>query len=228
MKKTLLLLIPLMLTLGACNTRKKPEVPNIPDTPDVPDKPDWGETGIKNILFKGDKTRTGLTNGSQLGDSKFDTALTSLINTQTDNSLTALGGHKCAFQDVGGDTGSDSSLTIGTGKYDGLIYFTFNIEIVQIDVAIQNYFNPHHDYQTNKDVTGIDVDTEVVMCSYSPTDGVKESKEVSLATTDAVNIPNERSETLEFKEPTNTIAFYNNAASHRTYIHSISITYLVK
>ena len=35
-------------------------------------------------------------------------------------------------------------------------------------------------------------------------------------------------ETLEFKEPTNTIAFYNNAASHRTYIHSISITYLVK
>ena len=74
----------------------------------------------------------------------------------------------------------------------------------------------------------MDVDAEVVMCSYSPVDGVKESKEVNLATEDAVSIPVERNETLELKESTNTIAFYNNASKHRAYIHSLTITYLVK
>ncbi len=222
MKKSLLLLIPLILTLGACNTRKESDIPDTPDTPS------WGETSTKEIVFKGDKNRTGLTGGSQLGDSKFDTALTNLINNQADNTLTALGGQKCGTQLVGGDAGSDTSLTIGTGEYDGLIYFTFSLDIVQIDVVLQNYYKPHHDFETDKDVTGIDVNAEMVMCSYSSVDGVKESKEVNLATEDAVSIPTERNETLKFKESTNTIAFYNNAAEHRTYIHSLTITYLVE
>ena len=225
MKKSLLLLIPLILTLGACNTRKESD---IPDTPDTPDTPDWGETSTKEIVFKGDKARSGLGSGSQLGTNAFDTALTSLINSQADNTLTALGGQKCGTQLVGGDAGSDTSLTIGTGSYDGLIYFTFDLDIIKIEATLQNYYKPHHDYEHNVDVSGVDVDAEVVMCSYSPTDGVKESKEVNLATEDAVSIPVERNETLEFKESTNTVAFYNTAAKHRTYIHSLTITYLVK
>ena len=224
-KSLLLLLIPLIVTFGACNTRKESD---IPDKPDTPDTPDWGETATKEIVFKGDKTRSGLTSGSKLGDPSFDTALTNLINTQTENSLTALGGQKCGTQLVGGDSGTDTSLTIGTGSSEGLIYFTFDLEIVKIEATVQNYYKPHHDYELNVDVSGVDVDAEVVMCSYSPTDGVKESKEVNLATEDAVSIPVERNETLELKESTNTIAFYNNASKHRTYIHSLTITYLVE
>ncbi len=94
MKKSLLLLIPLMLALGACNTRKESD---IPDTPDTPDTPSWGETSTKEIVFKGDKARSGLGSGSQLGTNAFDTALTSLINSQTDNALTALGGQKLSL-----------------------------------------------------------------------------------------------------------------------------------
>ncbi len=214
-----------MLSLSACNTRKESD---IPDTPDTPDTPSWGETATKEIVFKGDKTRSGLASGSQLGTDAFDTALTNLINSQADNTLTSLGGKKCATQLVGGDAGSYTSLTIGTGSYDGLIYFTFDLEIIKIEATVQNYYKPHHDYELNVDVSGLDVNAEVVMCSYSPTDGVKESKEVNLATEDAVSIPLERNETLEFKESTNTIAFYNSAEKHRTYIHSLIITYLVK
>ncbi len=225
MKKALLLLVPLMLSLGACNTRHKPEVP---DTPDTPDTPNWGETANTSIVFKGDKTRSGLTRGSQLGDAAFNSAITNLIEAQTDGALTTFGGEKCGAQLVGGDVGSDTSLTIGTSKYNGLIYFTFKFQIVSIDVIVQNYYNPHHDYELDKDVTGIDTAAEVVMCSYSVADGVKESKEVNLATDDAVSIPSERNESMEFQAPTNTIAFYNNAALHRTYIHSITITYLVE
>ncbi len=226
MKKSLLiLLIPLMLSLGACNTRKESDVP---DTPDTPDTPDWGETATKEIVFKGDKSRSGLGSGSQLGTNAFDTALTNLINSQADNTLPTLGGQKCATQLVGGDAGSDTSLTIGTGSYDGLIYFTFDLEIVKIEATVQNYYKPHHDYELNVDVSGVDVNAEVVMCSYSPVDGVNESKEVNLATEDAVSIPAESSHSVEFKESTNTIAFYNNAEKHRTYIHSLIITYLVE
>lgn len=66
-----------MLSLGACNTRKESD---IPDNPDTPDTPDWGETATKEIVFKGDKSRSGLGSGSQLGTNAFDTALTNLIN----------------------------------------------------------------------------------------------------------------------------------------------------
>ena len=205
-----------MLSLGACNTRKESDIPDTPDTPS------WGETSTKEIVFKGDKTRSGLTGGSQLGDPSFDTALTNLINTQTENSLTALGGQKCGTQLVGGDSGTDTSLTIGTGSSEGLIYFTFDLEIVKIEATVQNYYKPYPGGMS------LDTEAEVVMCSYSPVDGVKESKEVNLATEDAVSIPTERNETLAFKESTNTIAFKNNAVKHRTYIHSLTITYLVE
>ena len=47
MKKSLLLLIPLILGLGACTN---------PKTPGTPDIPDWGETATKTIVFKGDKS----------------------------------------------------------------------------------------------------------------------------------------------------------------------------
>lgn len=227
MKKPLLLLIPLILTLDACNTRKESD---IPDNPDTPDTPSWGETATKEIVFKGDKTTSSLVQGSEIGETSFNNSVTNFINAQTNNSLVELGGNKCTVQFVGGDdkTATDVSLCVGTGSLKGLIYFTFNLDIVQIDVTLQNYYKPHHDYELNVDVSGVDVDAEVVMCSYSPTDGVKESKEVNLATEDAVSIPVERNETLELKESTNTIAFYNNASKHRTYIHSLTITYLVK
>ena len=218
MKKSLLVLLPLILVLGACTNQ-----PKTPDVPDTPDTPDWGETATKTIVFKGDKTRAGLGSGSQLGTSAFDNALTSLINEQSDNALTALGGNKCAMQLVGGDSAADTSLTIGTGSYDGLIYFTFSLDIVKIDVTIQNYYKAY---------TGgfsIDNAAELTICSYSPNgDGtVIESKEVSLATEDVTNVPEEKQESLELNEKTNTIAFFNNAEKHRTYIHSLTITYLV-
>ena len=186
MKKSLLLLIPLMLSLGACNTRKESD---IPDNPDTPDTPNWGETAIKEIVFKGDKSRSGLGSGSQLGTNAFDTALTSLINSQADNTLTALGGQKCGTQLVGGDAGSDSSLTIGTGSSDGLIYFTFDLDIIKIEATLQNYYKPHHDYEHDVDVSGVDVDAKVVMCSYNPTDGAKESKEVNLVVKKREDLP---------------------------------------
>ena len=221
MKKLLLLLIPLILTLGACNTRKESD---IPDNHDIPDTPDWGETATKEIVFKGDKTTSSLIQGSKLGETSFDNSVSNLINSQTNNSLVGLGGNSCTIQYVGGDkeTAKDVSLSIGTGSSEGLIYFTFNLDIVQIDVILQNYYKPYPGGMS------LDNEAEVVMCSYSPTDGVKESKEVNLATEDAVSIPAERNETLELKESTNTIAFYNNASKHRTYIHSLTITYLVK
>ncbi|MBO4856824.1 MAG: hypothetical protein J5511_05605 [Bacilli bacterium] len=216
MKKPILLLLPLILALGACNNKNN--------------KPSWGETSTKTIVFKGDKNRSGLGSGSQLGTEAFDNALTSLINEQADNSLTKLGGKKCGTQLVGGDSGTDTSLTIGTGSYDGLIYLTFNLDIVKIDVTLQNYYKPHHDYQTNQDVSGIDANAEATICSYDPSgDGtVIEQKEIDLSTEDVVNVPAEREETLELKEKTNTIAFYNSAEKHRTYIHSLTVTYLVK
>ena len=95
---------------------------------------------------------------------------------------------------------------------------------------MQNYYKPHHDYQTNKDVSGLDTEAEVTICSYSPLgeEKVKEHKDIDLSTKDEVNIPSERQETLELTESTNTIAFYNSAEKHRTYIHSLIITYIVK
>ena len=74
MKKSLLLLLPLILGLSACSSQKK-------------DKPDWGEVATKTIVFKGEKNRSGLTSGSQLGTAAFNSALTNLVNEQTDNSL---------------------------------------------------------------------------------------------------------------------------------------------
>ena len=215
MKKCLLLLIPLILTLGACNTRKES---------DIPDTPDWGETATKEIVFKSDKNTSSLVQGSKLGDSTFENSVTNFVNAQTNNSLVGLGGNNCTVQFVGGDneTATDVSLCVGTGSSKGLIYFTFDLKIVQIDVLLQNYYKPYPGGMS------FDTDAEVVMCSYSLTDGVKESKEVNLAIKDATNIPIERNETLEFKESTNTIAFYNNASKHRTYIHSLTITYLVE
>ena len=220
MKKSLLLLLPLVLTLGACSN---------PKTPDTSEKPSWGETSTKTIVFKGDKTRSGLGSGSQLGTTAFNNALTSLVNEQADNSLTALGGDKCGTQLVGGDAGTDTSLTIGTGSYDGKIYFAFNLDIVQIDVTLQNYYKPHHDYQTGQDVSGIDTEAEVTICSYSlSNESAIESKEVNLATTDGVSVPSEKQESLILTESTKTIAFFNKAAKHRTYIHSLTITYLAQ
>ncbi len=231
MKKALLLLLPLILGLGACSNKKEsnnPETPETPEVPDTPVTPDWGETATTTIVFKGDKTRSGLGKGSQLGTSAFDTALTNLINEQSDNSLDALGGDKCSTQLVGGDSSSYTSLTIGTGKYNGLIYFKFDLDIVKIDANIQGYYNPHHDYEQDKDVLGIDLNAELTICSYDISEGVKESKEINLATTDDTTIPSERNESLELKESTDTIAFYNNAAAHRTFIHSLTITYLAE
>lgn len=217
MKKFLLLLLPLILGLSACSSQKK-------------DKPDWGEVATKTIVFKGEKNRSGLTSGSQLGTAAFNSALTNLVNEQTDTSLVSLGGDKCGTQLVGGESGTDTSLTIGTGGYLGLIYFTFNFDIVKLDVTVQNYYKPHHDYQTNKDVSGLDTEAEVTICSYSPIgeEKVKEHKDIDLSTEDEVNVPSERQETLELTESTNTIAFYNSASKHRTYIHSLTITYIVK
>ena len=223
MKKSLLLLLPLILALGACNAKK--EEPK----PDVDPVPDWGEVATKTIVFKGDKSRSGLGSGSQLGTSAFDTALTNLINSQTDNSLTGLGGEKCGTQLVGGDSGTDSSLTIGTGSYDGLIYLTFNLDIVKLDFTIQNYYKPHHDYQQNVDVSGVDVNAEVSVCSYTPASNAKnEVTNFDLSVTDEVSIPNEKQESVSFKKSTNTIAFFNSESKHRTYVHSLTITYLVK
>ena len=219
MKKSLLLLIPLILGLGACTN---------PKTPDIPDIPDWGETASKTIVFKGDKSRSGLGSGSQLGTSAFDTALRNLVNEQSGNKLVNIGGQKCGTQLVGGDAGTDTSLTIGTGSYDGLIYFTFNLDIVKIDVTLQNYYKPHHDYEHNVDVSGLDTEAEVTICSFGVSNEICESKKVDLSTEDAVNIPSERQETLELTEKTNTVGFFNEAAKHRTYIHSLTITYVVE
>ena len=71
-KSLLLLLIPLMLSLSACNTRKESD---IPDNPDIPDTPDWGETATKEIVFKGDKTTSSLIQGSKLGETSFDNSI---------------------------------------------------------------------------------------------------------------------------------------------------------
>ena len=217
MKKSLLLLIPLILGLGACTD---------PKTPDTPDIPDWGDTASKTIVFKGDKNRSGLGSGSQLGTSAFDTALRNLANEQSGNKLVNIGGQKCGTQLVGGDSGTDTSLTIGS--YDGLIYFTFNLDIVKIDVTVQNYYKPHHDYEHNVDVSGLDTEAEVTICSFGTSNEICESKKVDLSTEDAVNIPSERQETLELTEKTNTVGFFNEAAKHRTYIHSLTITYVVE
>ena len=219
MKKSLLLLIPLILGLGACTN---------PKTPDIPDIPDWGETASKTIVFKGDKSRSGLGSGSQLVTSAFDTALRNLVNEQSGNKLVNIGGQKCGTQLVGGDAGTDTSLTIGTGSYAGLIYFRFNLEIVKLDFTIQNYYKPHHDYQTDQDVTGVDTEAEVTICSFDASNEISESKKVDLSTEDVLNIPSERQETLELTEKTNTIGFFNEAAKHRTYIHSLTITYVVE
>ena len=232
MKKTLLLLLPLMLTLGACTDKKQETKPSNSDSGDV--TPDWGETSTKTIVFKGAKNRSGLTSGSQLNEGNFNNVLTNYINEQADDSLTALGGKKCTMQLVGGDSGSDTSLTIGTGSANGLIYFTFNLDIVKIDVTIQNYYKPHHDYEQNIDVSGIDQNAEVTICSYvapATEDGegtIKESQKVNLSTTDTVNVPSERDASFALKEATNTIAFKNDEEKHRTYIHSLTVTYLVK
>lgn len=219
MKKCVLLFLPLILALEACSINKKKQ----------DEIPDWGETASKTIVFKGDKNRNGLKSGSQLGTTAFDNALKDLINTQTDNALTTFGGDKCAAQLVGGDAAEDTSLTIGTGSYAGLIYFRFNLEIVKLDFTIQNYYKPHHDYEQNVDVSGVDTSAELSVCSYAIGSETKsEVANFDLSTDDDVSIPSEREESVSFKESTKTIAFFNNAASHRTYIHSLTITYLVR
>ena len=220
MKKYLLLLLPLILSLSACNINEKEQKDEIPD---------WGETATKTIVFKGDKSRSGLTSGSQLGTSAFDAALASLINSQSDNSLEALGGDKCASQLVGGESASDTSLTIGTGSYAGLIYFTFNLDIVKLDFTVQNYYKPHHDYEHNVDVSGLDTSAELSVCSYAPAGETKsEVTNFDLSSTDEVSVPEEKEESVSFKESTKTIGFFNSGAKHRTYIHSLTVTYIVK
>ena len=215
MKKSLLLLLPLILGLGACTN---------PKTPDTPDIPDWGETASKTIVFKGDKNRTGFTGGSQLGDDKFDTALRNMVNEQSGNKLVNIGGQKCTAQFVGGDnnTATETSLSIGTGSSDGLIYFTFNLDIVKIEATLQNYYKPYNGGMS------LDTEAEVTICSFGTSNEICESKKVDLSTEDAVNIPGERQETLELTEKTNTVGFFNEAAKHRTYIHSLTITYVVE
>ena len=138
------------------------------------------------------------------------------------------------MQLVGGNDATDTSLTIGSGSYDGLIYFTFDYQIVKIDVTVQNYYKPHYDYETQTNVSGVDTEAEVTICSYvapATEDGtgtIKESKNVDLTESDSVAIPNQKEASLELKEATNTIAFKNSAEKHRTYIHSLTVTYLVE
>ena len=218
MKKSLLLLIPLILSLGACTNPKTPDTPDIPDTPDTPD---WGETATYTISFRGDKSRTGWSGGSQISNPTFKNALEELVNNQTNNSLIALDGDKCAAQPVGEN---DTTLTIGSGSSEGYVYFTFSLDIVEIDATIQNY---HKVYNGG---FSLDSEAEVTMCSYSPAGSgtVIEGKEVNLLVTDTTAIPDERQESLELKEKANTIAFFNNDAQHRTFIHSLTITYVVE
>ena len=215
MKKSLLLLIPLILGLGACTNQKTPDIPDIPDTPNS------GETASYTITFRGDENRTGWSGGSQISNSTFKTALEELVNSQTNNSLTAIDGEKCAAQPVGE---SDTTLTIGSSSSKGYVYFTFSLDIVRIDVTIQNY---HKVYNGG---FSLDSEAELTMCSYSPVGNgtVIEGKEVDLKVKDTKTIPEERQESLELKEKTTTIAFLNKQSQHRTFIHSLTITYVVK
>ena len=219
MKKSVLLLLPLMLTLGACKT-----TPKTPDIPDTPDTPDWGETATYTVTFRGSKDRSGLGSGSQLGTNAFDSSLSALIEEQTDGALVSFGGQKCGTQLVGGDSATDTSLTIGTGSYAGKFYLKFSVDIVKIEVTVQNYYKAY----TNG--FSLDANAEVTMCSYDRTgDGtVLESKNVDLTTTETNTAPSERQESLEFENKTREIAFFNSADKHRTYIHSLTITYIVK
>ena len=236
MKKSLFLLIPLIITLGACTSRRNTSSNSTEPSSTEPSSttsstgPEELNTETQKFVFKGDKSRSGLTPGSQLGTTQFDNALASLMNEGSDGPLQSFDGESCAMQLVGGDSSSDTSLTIGTSKYSGLIYFTFNYLITQIEVEVQGYYNPHHDYQQNKDVTGVDLDAEVTICSYD-TSGEQhpiETKNIDLSTEDDVSVPQVKEESLEFNEPANTIAFYNNGKQHRTWIHSLTVTYIME
>lgn len=210
MNKRILFLLPL-IALIACSPSKNGESLNPPSSDDSTssDSLDPELYGTKTVTFKGDSSRTGMTQGSQLGDEKFNTAVTSLFNEDDAGFLTNLSGASCSFQPVY-DT-SVTSLTVGTGSKAGNIIFSFSKEIVKLDFVLQTY----HKYIEYSHSYSFDADAEITV------EG--QHYDMSIASLD--NPPENKNESLTLESPKNSIEFSNSEAAHRVYIHSITFTY---
>lgn len=201
MNKRLLFLLPL-ICLVAC-TSKGQESSNNSDSLE----PEVFES--KTVVFKGASDRTGMTQGSQLGDDKFNNAVTALFNKDDENFLTNLSGVSCSFQPV--NDSSVTSLTIGTGSKAGNITFSFSKDIVKLDFVLQTY----HKYDSYHQTYSFDKDAEITV------EG--QHYDMSIASLD--NPPENKNESLKLESPKNSVTFSNSDAAHRVYVHSVTLYY---
>ena len=211
MNKRILFLLPL-ITLIACSPSKNGESlkPPYSDSDTSSEEPlDPALYGTKTVVFKGASNRTGMTQGSQLGDDKFNTAITSLFNEDDPGFLTNLSGASCSFQPV--YDSSVTSLTIGTGSKAGNIIFTLSKDIVKLDFVLQTY----HKYVEYTQTYSFDKDAEITV------EG--QHYDMSIASVD--NPPENKNESINLANPKKTIEFSNSDAAHRVYVHSITFYY---
>lgn len=220
MNKKLLLLLPVFVLLVGCSEKENTVTSSTNGTEsDISETSESEslesesqedlETAHKVVTFKGSKDRSNMNSGAQLSNAGPKNATIALFNTD-EEILEDLEASKVAYQRVGGDGTGITSLTIGSGSDGGDLKLFFKVEIVEIKVVIQAYYNVYNG--------GMSVDTNAKVTI--------EDNEYDLSS-DGTAVPEEYEKTITLNK-VKTLEFSNDGEKQRTYIHELDITYVAK
>ena len=219
MNKKLLLLLPVFVLLVGCSEKENTVTSSINGTESDVSETSMSEsssesqedlvTAHKVVTFKGSKDRSNMNSGAQLSNAGPKNATIALFNTD-EEILEDLEAEKVAYQRVGGDGTGITSLTIGSGSAGGDLKLFFKVEIVEIKIVIQAYYNVYNG--------GMSVDTNAKVTI--------EDNEYDLSS-DGIAVPEEYEKTITLNK-VKTLEFSNDGEKQRTYIHELDITYVVK
>lgn len=232
MNKKLLLLIPFFVLLISCGNSTNTVKSSTNDTSDSSISEESSQTPTSSsessqseesssssledtitqkVTFKGPNTRSNMNSGAQLTNDGPKQATIDLFN-ETGEILTGLEASKVAYQRVGGDATGITSLTIGSSSAGGSLSLTFNVQIVEIKVKIQAYYNCYT--SQGNDVTASDQNAFISI----------EGEEFDLSNA-GNEIPGEYEKTISIDKK-NTLSFSNDGEKQRVYIHELEFTYL--
>ena len=228
MNKKLLLLISVFILLTGCSSKKNEVTSSInSDNDSVSEsvnsdsksskessEESSSESEVLNtehklITFKGSNTRSNMQGGAQLSNAGPKNATIALFNDEKTilNDLTAT---SVTYQRFGGDSTGLTSLTIGTGSAGGNLQLDFNVQIVEIKVKIQAYFNQYNGG------TSSDANAEITI-----NDNYYE------LSNDGNVVTEEFEKTIALYKVT-SLTFSNDEGKQRTYINELDITYVVE
>ena len=250
MNKKLILLIPFLMVISACNNAQETVIPSSSEEMSESSEKETSTSIEESSEEESSEEQSSESESSEEQSSEEEPnhetktfvfkgassrpslgAGANLSDTSPKNAFTALfngeeellhdfTSESVTFQLVGHQDDGITSLCIGTQKYDGKITLNFNVPIYKISFELENYYKKFNSGGTEQ--INYDSNSEVTVTLGNGL--ATENYDLGVESYEQVLVNGE----LKVSGSTNEVTFSNSAAQHRVYVHSLTITYAVE